>query len=209
MLIKINFKRNKIINCIIILTVVVLVYLLIDQIVFFSNKTDCIEFVNTYMQYTEDINILQSEIDTSDIYTKKKLIEKKELEFNNFYEKSYIMNAHNLKQKINLCNLYRIGAEKRIGGAGELRKFQIQSIKVKSIYKIPFVSYVTVKLEYNISYEANGSISCFNGVSVFERQSDTIDEAYSELENIQVTFNLKSVNNEWKILGIPEQVIKG
>ena len=43
---------------------VLIVYIIIDQLIFFMNKSDSIKFIKTYMQYTESVNNLQLNYDT-------------------------------------------------------------------------------------------------------------------------------------------------
>lgn len=201
---KYSKKKKMIIFSILLIISVLIVYIIIDQLIFFMNKSDSIKFIKTYIQYTESVNNLPLDYDTCNINVQKKLIAEKEQEFNDFYERNYVLNNYNKERKVNLCEMYNIGMEKRLGKLGAIKKFKIKSVDVMSIYKVPFVSYITVTVAYDMTYEANGNISCFNGSSIFERQANSIKETYTESESIQVTFHLKLVNNGWRILEIPE-----
>ena len=65
MLLKKYSKKKKMINFSILLIIsVLIVYIIIDQLIFFMNKSDSIKFIKTYMQYTESVNNLQLNYDT-------------------------------------------------------------------------------------------------------------------------------------------------
>lgn len=196
-------KKKKIITSSILLIVsVLLVYIFIDQIIFFIHKSDITKFTNTYMQSVEDVNKLPSYFETSDAAVQKKLVNEKIAEFHDFYEKNFIYDISKKEEKDRLFQGYELGMRNILNKQGKIKQLSLKSVKIKSI-KIPFISHVTVKLSYNIDYKANGSICYFNGANIFEINSGSADEEFSASEYIQTTFHLKEVNREWKISRIP------
>ncbi|EGD49741.1 hypothetical protein Cpap_4183 [Ruminiclostridium papyrosolvens DSM 2782] len=200
-----NFsKKKKIISGSVLLIVsVLLVYILVDQFTFFTNKSEITGFISKYMRSIEGINMLSADCLTTDDKGVKRIGDKKKKDFRDFYKKYYFANDSNKEKLKYTFNTYDSGIQNILDKKGALKQFNLKSFKIISTFKIPFASHITAKVSYTIDYKANGSICYFDGTDILAIQSGSIDEELSASNHIQATFYLKKVDSDWKISRIP------
>ncbi|WP_242835697.1 hypothetical protein [Ruminiclostridium josui] len=200
---KFSKKKKIIIGNVLLIAFVLLAYILIDQLIFFTNKPEITGFINKYMQSIEGINMLSTDYIPDNDIGVKNIADKKITGFRDFYKKYYFANDSNNDKLKYIFNSYDLGIQNMLNKKGELKKLDLKSFKIISIFKIPFASHITVKLSYKLDYKVNGSMCFFSGTDILEIQSASTNEEISGSNHIQTTFYLKKVKGDWKISRIP------